>query len=494
VAKAIDVGRHVAAPLCCKLYKLFYRECTSNLCIDTSIWIPANTIYTINVLDCGKSAHVRSIQPLVGPSGQHLRSTACHTGQPTCPCLLEHVGRTRYELQQSSGSSSIHGYWRWSGGCSSARYRGRDLLRPSTWTCNGESSATRTLGSTDDNTHSKQAIYTVFLSTGSLVGGVAGGYIVAAMGLTWLHWINVILSAIVFALCLCFQAETLFDRPKSPSNTPHDTNKPNIEKREITTTTSQSLPTSYPRYTYLRSLRLVTYKPGLGQNLLAPYKVMRFPGVWLVSAWYAGLVGLIVTVSTVGTQVVAAPPYLWGKNVGLINIGGILGSLIGCIYTYLVSDWTTKRLATRDTQGFTEPESRLVTALPALFVATFGSLVFGFVAQAPSQLGWVGLQFGLGMIAFGLMQAPSVGFNYLIESYGSVAGDCFVAVTSVRAIISFAWTFFIGEWVHHDGPAQPFGIFGMLMGLFGLLTVPMLIWGKRLRIWTAKWVPEGSAM
>jgi hypothetical protein len=42
------------------------------------------------------------------------------------------------------------------------------------------------------------------------------------------------------------------------------------------------------------------------------------------------------------------------------------------------------------------------------------------------------------------MQAPSVGFNYLIEAYGVLAGDCFVAVTFVRAIVSFAWTFFEG--------------------------------------------------
>ena len=98
------------------------------------------------------------------------------------------------------------------------------------------------------------------------------------------------------------------------------------------------------------------------------------------------------------------------------------------------------------------------------------------------------------MVAFGLMQAPSVGFNYLIEAYNSVAGDCFVAVTSVRAVVAFSWTFFVGEWVSKKGTAEPFGIFGMLMGLFGLLTIPMLIFGKRFRIWTTKWVPEGSAM
>ncbi|EUC40587.1 hypothetical protein COCMIDRAFT_9563 [Bipolaris oryzae ATCC 44560] len=336
------------------------------------------------------------------------------------------------------------------------------------------------------------AIYTSFLAFGSLVGATCGGYIVGPMGLSWLHWMNVVLSAISFALCLVFQAETLYERPQTSYTSDNDvSNKVTAETKESVVVADSVAPSTYPSYSYLRSLRLITYQPGIGTKFLAPYKVLRLPGVWLVSGWYAGLVGLIVTMSAVAPQFVAKPPYLWGNGVGLINIGGIIGTILGGVYTYFVADFTTKRLAKKDHHGFSEPESRLVTALPALFAATIGSFIFGFVAQNPSPKGWVGLQFGLGLVAFGLMQAPSVGFNYIIEAYGSLAGDCFVAITSTRAVVSFAWTFFVGEWVTHAGAAEPFGIFGMLMGIFGLLTIPMLIWGKRLRIWTAKWVPQG---
>ncbi|KAJ4343759.1 hypothetical protein N0V87_000040 [Didymella glomerata] len=336
------------------------------------------------------------------------------------------------------------------------------------------------------------AVYTVFLSMGSLVGGIAGGYIVGSMGLPWLHWMNVLLCSISFVLCLVLQAETLYDRPQYLHDLEAEDGKDHIEQKEAVSTVLPP-PTSYPAYSYIKSLRLITYRPGIGHKFVAPFKAMRLPGVWLISAWYAGLVGLIVTISTIGPQLVGAPPYLWGNQVGLINIGGVIGAFLGCIYTYLIADWTTKRNAAKNTHGYAEPEARLVTALPALFIATAGALIFGFVAQNPSPTGWVGLSFGYGMVAFGLMQAPSVGFNYLIESYTSIAGDCFVAVTSARAVVAFAWTFFVGDWVHHDGAAEPFGIFAMLMGLFALMTIPVLIWGKRFRIWTAKWVPEGPA-
>ncbi|KAL5115931.1 hypothetical protein ACEQ8H_006153 [Pleosporales sp. CAS-2024a] len=339
------------------------------------------------------------------------------------------------------------------------------------------------------------ALYTVALSVGSLLGGTCGSYIVASGGIPWLHWVNVILSAVTLVLCFFIQAETLYDRPQTTVQLAGDGKKAEMENKEFVTVADSSVsPTSYRPYTYLRSLKLMTYRPGIGQKFIAPYKTLRLPGVWLVSFWYAGLVGLIVTLSTIGPQVVAAPPYLWGKNVGLINMGGIIGAIVGCFYTYLLADWMTKRLAKKDIHGFSEPESRLVTAVPALSMATGGALVFGFVAQNPSSKGWVALQFGMGMVSFGLMQAPSVGFNYIIESYSSVSGDCFVAITCTRAMVSFAWTFFVGGWVQGAGAAEPFGIFGMLMGLFTLATMPMLIWGKRLRIWTEKWIPQGSAL
>lgn len=63
-------------------------------------------------------------------------------------------------------------------------------------------------------------------------------------------------------------------------------------------------------------------------------------------------------------------------------------------------------------------------------------------------------------------------------------------VVFIRGIVSFAWTFFVGNWVDSAGPMEPFGIFGMLMAIFTLTTVPVYIWGKRMRIATARWLPK----
>lgn len=80
--------------------------------------------------------------------------------------------------------------------------------------------------------------------------------------------------------------------------------------------------------------------------------------------------------------------------------------------------------------------------------------------------------------------------SQIIDSYKPLHGDCFVMTTIVRSVIAFAWTFFITDWVITAGPALPFGIFGMIMGVFGLLAVPLWLFGKRMRVATAKYLPS----
>ncbi|EON67977.1 hypothetical protein W97_07123 [Coniosporium apollinis CBS 100218] len=334
------------------------------------------------------------------------------------------------------------------------------------------------------------AIYTVCLACGPLLGGIAGGYIVGGLGIAWIHWVNVILAAITLILCFLFQPETLFDRTATMGIAGNSSIDHSSEtKPKVTELEEVAFTTDYRPYTFARSLKMNTYRGGVLQKFIAPFLTLRLPGVWLIMFWYAGLVGGVVTISAIGPTIVASPPYLWGHDAGLINVGALIGALVGLVFTYITVDRSIKQQAKHESHGLGEPETRLKTALPGLFLATAGLLVFGFCAANPSPKGWVGLQVGYGMVSFGLMQCPSVGFNYLIEAYNAISGDCFVAVTSCRAIIAFAWTFFVGTWVHDRGAAEPFGIFGMLMGLFALFTFPILIWGKRLRIATAKWLP-----
>lgn len=353
-------------------------------------------------------------------------------------------------------------------------------------------------------------IYTVFLAAGSLVGGLVGGYVTSSLGWRWTGYIPAIMSGVLFVLFFLFVPETLFDRQAALSVSrpmmSFKVGEVSSEKNVVSHVEAQKAPTIQP-YTFSMALKLGIYRPGLLKRFFTPYLTLLLPGTWMVMLHYAGLIGLIVTISIVGPQYLSVPPYHWGANAGLINVGGLIGTLLGALYTYFSADWWTKHAAQKENHGFAEPEARLPLMIPSLVIAFSGALAFGLSAQAHTATSWVGLEFGMGMVAFGLMQAPSIGFNYLIEAYGGWSSDCckfahvkdsgvFVGigcltfekknvvlmVVCLRAIVSFAWTFFVGSWTTEAGFAVPFGIFALLMGLFGLTTVFVWLLGKRFRI------------
>lgn len=269
---------------------------------------------------------------------------------------------------------------------------------------------------------------------------------------------------------LVFVPETLFDREAAfaAERQDSDVNIPGDEKRAGAETIERVDPAQ--NLTFQQSLRVGVYNGSLLQNFLNPWRSLAFPGTWVVMLHYGGLLGGLVTIATVGPQFLAMPPYLWGNNVGLMNIGPIVGGILGFAATYFAADRLLTGKAKKESHGFAEPENRLPALFPALFIATTGIWTFGFCAANPSPNAWAGMVVGFGMVGFGIMQIPSVGFNYLIDSYRSISADCFVMTTISRSVVSFAWTFFVGGWVHEAGPALPFGIFGLLMAIFALLT------------------------
>lgn len=354
-----------------------------------------------------------------------------------------------------------------------------------------------------------QAVYTICLVVGAPLGGLVGGYIASSLGWRWTMYISAIISGILFVMSFFAIPETLYERQTSANGSPNSEESQLEQKAAFGAMThvESRTPVAYAPFTFVRSLKLVIYRPGITKRFWAPYLALRLPGAWMVILHYGGLIGLIVTASTVGPQLLSAPPYLWDSSSGLFNVGGLIGGLLGLAYAYLSTDWWSKRIARRDSNGYAEPETRLPLMLPSLFIATIGPLVFGFCAANPSPHGWIGLCFGLGMICFALMQVGSVGFNYILDAYGGLSGDCckcysvvvlklrapltslpVLCVTLFRAILGFIWTFVVGTWIDRDGVLQVFGIFTLLMGLFSLSIIPVWLVGKRLRIVSAEWV------
>lgn len=262
-----------------------------------------------------------------------------------------------------------------------------------------------------------QAFYTLFLAAGSFVGGICGAYIAANLGYRYIFWICMALLAFVLLVELFLVPETQFDRmdhlvreqhPSVTGDGSVDDEKGTVEMREHAVNDRRAM-------TLGQSMKIGIYRGNLVKHFLDPWRSLAFPGTWVVMLHYGGLLGGIVTMSAIGPQLLAAPPYLWGSHVGLIGIGPLIGTIIGAAMTYALADFLMERLAGKETNGLAEPESRLPAMFPALFLATTGIWTFGFCAAHPSPHAWGGLAVGYGMVGFGITQIPSIGFNYVSE-------------------------------------------------------------------------------
>ncbi|KAI7341506.1 MFS general substrate transporter [Hortaea werneckii] len=339
------------------------------------------------------------------------------------------------------------------------------------------------------------AIYTLLLALGPTVGGICGGHIAGKLGYRYIFYISAALLGFVLLCQIFLVPETLFDRQRHLIEEQHpivsgegsfSDEKANVQMIERT------MPGEKQTLSFGQSLKVGTYHGSFLKHLIDPWRSLAFPGVWVVLLQYGGLLGGLVTISTIGPQLLAQPPYLWGNDVGLIGLGAFVGTILGGASTYFLADFWMKRAAKKISNGLAEPETRLPVMFLALFLAFTGMWTFGFSAANPSPHAWVGMVVGYGMVGFGITQIPSIGFNYIIDSYNAISSDCFVMTTISRSVVSFAWTFFVADWVAADGAAMPFGIFGMIMAVFALLTIPLWLFGKRMRIATAGYLPKHS--
>jgi hypothetical protein len=178
------------------------------------------------------------------------------------------------------------------------------------------------------------------------------------------------MSAACFLMALIFLPETLFNRlgvMKNGQTSPETgSESPDEQDNDVSINHIET----YQKFTFARSLRMNTYRGGYLRHFGRPWLTLRLPGVWMVMLQYGGLVGGIVTITTIGPNTVSAPPYLWGKNAGLLSVGGIIGTVLGGLFTAFCADSQLKRQAKQDSHGLAEPESRLPIMIPSLFLAT----------------------------------------------------------------------------------------------------------------------------
>lgn len=247
----------------------------------------------------------------------------------------------------------------------------------------------------------------------------------------------------------------------------------NINVHDIATTTTTSAPPE--KSTYLQML-----KPW---SEVAPHPLRLILTSWLHMAeaftspgiLYSVLLSSITLGCTIGVSLtyntVLEVNYGWpAKNVGLINIGGIIGGIVAMAYAGLPGDMLVFYLAKRN-NGIHKPEHRLIMLIIPGFLGVGSLLLYGFTASGEQT--WWGPYIGWTLFQIVFVTVLIVSTTFAAEAWPKNPGPAIVVVVGSKNIISFGATYGITPMVTEHGYAWALGVLAGIFGAIFLLGIPV---------------------
>ena len=349
------------------------------------------------------------------------------------------------------------------------------------------------------------AVWNLFLLTGIAGGALVSGYIIQDDGYRWTFGVCAIFFGIFMFAVIFLVPETAYRRdavvviPEEIRRDDHETEKPSGEvvvhmkighehdrsqragETEKHLSYSASHASAEPKMSYVKSLRVFTgrysYAP-IWKIYTRPVLLFFYPAVLWGFLIYGTTLTWIVVFSVVNGVIFTSPPYNFTvSQTGLISLSPFILTILGEIISGPLNDYICLVL-TRKNRGIYEPEFRLPLIIVTIVLGTVG--FFGFGASVHFQTHWAGPVLCFGLANMALAFASTCVFGYVIDSYPKLNEEAFVAINA-RNLLTFGLTYFVNDWLVKDGVLQVFCILGGLFLFVTLLTVPLWIFGKKIR-------------
>ncbi|KAG9234149.1 major facilitator superfamily domain-containing protein [Amylocarpus encephaloides] len=339
------------------------------------------------------------------------------------------------------------------------------------------------------------AVWNLFLLCGITGGSLVGGYIIEDLGWKWTFWICAIFFGIFIFLVVFFVPETAYNRVVPAervvdthlSATDEEKQEASVDHEEMPSPTSSQAPvpptsTLDPKTPYVQTLRFTTgnhYSSApFWKILLRPFVILFYPAVAWAFLIYGVTLTWIVVFSVVNASIFTAPPYSFTvSQVGLISLSPFILTIVGQVISGPLNDWLCLYFAKRN-RGVYEPEFRLVLMVPVFVLGVVG--FFGFGATVENKTHWMGPVLTFGLANMSMAFAGGCTFGYVIDSYEDLSEEAFVAINA-RNLLTFGLTYFVNDWLEKDGPLKVFNVLGGTFVAVTALTIPLWVFGKRLR-------------
>ncbi|EWZ34260.1 hypothetical protein BFJ63_vAg11193 [Fusarium oxysporum f. sp. narcissi] len=307
------------------------------------------------------------------------------------------------------------------------------------------------------------------------IAPVISGYLIVDMGWRWAFWFLAVAFAVGLIMVVFFLPETKWDRDEVISGG----NEKTDEKVAVETAPVVESVTPWKKICGVQHLQFASAQELL-PSLVSPILMLRHPVViWGCIMWSITFTWVIV-LGTVADQIFGAPPYsLDPTQVGLvIGIAPLVGSALGTLISGWMSDLAAHYMSVFN-GGLYEPEFRLVVIVPSAITMTVGAFGLGDAIDhaRPTMVCCV----FLALINFGVGAGCTGIVTYTNDVCMDRAGSAFGLAMLIKSSFAFGLTFMLNNYYATKGPMVFFSTWGGLTLGICLTTVPLYVFGKRIR-------------
>lgn len=223
-----------------------------------------------------------------------------------------------------------------------------------------------------------------------------------------------------------------------------------------------------------------------------PFVLFMYPAILWSAIVYAFSIGWLIVISeTVAIIYRSESGYdFTALQTGLVYLSPFIGGVAGSFVAGKASDAVVKVMVRRN-GGIYEPEFRLVMVIPVLVSMVAGLIGYGW--SAGEKVHWAAPTVFFGAISFGCSLGSTTAINFALDSYRAYAGEALVTMNFSKNIFhGLVFSLFVTKWMAADGSKDVFIWVGVIHVIVLMSTVPMYIFGKRARAWTARVNPMGK--
>ncbi|KAK0652389.1 major facilitator superfamily domain-containing protein [Cercophora newfieldiana] len=350
-------------------------------------------------------------------------------------------------------------------------------------------------------------VYTLMLLGGKNLVPLVSAAVIERWGWRWVFWIVVMVGGFCGVMLFLFMHETFWDRrevrdgrdggrvgnegtekPGTVENENENESQPGsstltLMAPEPTTNASSDTEKASPPLDYT-SHRLAS--PSHWHHVaVRPLLLFLYPSILYSAFLYACSLGWLIVISESVAVIYRSRGsyHLSALSTGLVYISPFVGGVLGSAFGGRISDLVVRVMA-RQNRGVYEPEFRLVMVVPVAVCTVGGLIGFGWSAGVGDV--WIVPTVWFGVVSFGCALGSTTAITFCVDSYKQFAGEALVTLNFSKNVLhGMVFSLFVTGWVESDGPRKVYLWIGIIQMVVLLFTVPMYLFGKRARHWTA---------